>query len=142
MNMKTQYLSKQEIYDGAVRHLFGQGGAAILPRGGAAYRGQGGRCCPIGNLIGVSDYTTSMESVPVRYILKAANEIPRYMDAGVIALRRALKKARIDVDDRDTVELLSKLQNAHDVFGTWEWKERLHSIAHQFGLSGAVGDTF
>ena len=29
-NMKTQYLSKQEIYDGAVRHLFGQGGAAIL----------------------------------------------------------------------------------------------------------------
>ena len=54
--MKTKaYLSKQEIYDGAVRHLFGQGGAAILPRGGAAYHGQGGRCCPIGNLIGVRD---------------------------------------------------------------------------------------
>jgi hypothetical protein len=64
------------------------------------------------------------------------------MDAGVVALRRALKKARIDVDDRDTVELLSKLQNAHDVFGTWEWKERLHSIARQFGLSGALVDTF
>ncbi|QUP52535.1 hypothetical protein GO998_01570 [Ralstonia syzygii] len=141
--MKTKaYLSKQEIYDGAVRHLFGQGAAAILPRGGAAYHGQGGRCCPIGNLIGVRDYTTSMESVPVRYILKPANEIPRYMDAGVMALRRALKKARIDVDDRDTVELLSKLQNAHDVFGTWEWKERLHSIARQFGLSGAVVDAF
>jgi len=33
--MKTQYLSKQEIYDGAVRHLFGQG---ALPSCRAAVR--------------------------------------------------------------------------------------------------------
>jgi hypothetical protein len=25
----------------------------------------------------------------------------------------------------------------HDVFGTWEWQERLVSIARQFGLSTA-----
>jgi hypothetical protein len=39
------------------------------------------------------------------------------------------------VFDPTTVELLSCLQNVHDVFGKWEWRERLASIARQFGLS-------
>jgi hypothetical protein len=39
------------------------------------------------------------------------------------------------VYDPATVDLLSCLQNVHDVFGTWEWLERLGSIARQFGLS-------
>jgi hypothetical protein len=34
-----------------------------------------------------------------------------------------------------TIALLSCLQNVHDVFGTWEWQERLISIATQFGVS-------
>jgi NADH:ubiquinone oxidoreductase subunit E len=37
-----------------------------------------------------------------------------------------------------TIELLSTLQNVHDVFGKWEWRERLQSIARQFGLSAEL----
>jgi len=57
------------------------------------------------------------------------------MDAGIAALRKALLRSRINVYDQETIDLLSCLQNVHDVFGTWEWDDRLNSIARQFGLS-------
>jgi hypothetical protein len=41
----------------------------------------------------------------------------------------------VNVFDATTVELLSCLQNVHDVFGTWEWNRRLLQIARQFSLS-------
>ncbi|CAB3805062.1 hypothetical protein LMG27177_05764 [Paraburkholderia fynbosensis] len=61
--------------------------------------------------------------------------VPTYMDIGVSALKKALPRARINVYDQATVDRLSCLQNVHDVFGTWEWRERLGSIARQFSLS-------
>ncbi|MEA3085049.1 MAG: hypothetical protein QOC89_2746, partial [Paraburkholderia sp.] len=70
-----------------------------------------------------------------RYLGKTSGAVPAYMDVGVAALRKALVRSRIDVYDQATVDLLSCLQNVHDVFGTWEWNERLNSIARQFGLS-------
>ena len=76
-----------------------------------------------------------MEGVPVRFIGKLANEIPAWMDAGVVALRKALRRARIDIDDPRTVRLLSCLQNVHDAFGVWEWNDRLHSIAREFDIA-------
>jgi hypothetical protein len=129
----TQFRSQQEIFDRAVDHLFSQRRAALLPHGGGAYRGHCGGC-PVGNFIHPRDYMTAMEGVPIRYLLKQPNEVPAYMDAGVAALRRALLRARINVYDADTVSLLSCLQNVHDVFGLWEWHDRLLSIARQFGL--------
>jgi hypothetical protein len=78
---------------------------------------------------------TAMDGFPVRYLGKTTIEVPAYMDVGVSALKRALLRARINVYDPTTVDLLSCLQNVHDVFGTWEWRERLGSIARQFGLS-------
>lgn len=128
------YLSDQEIFDSAVEHLFRQSQAALLPRGGGAYRSYRGGC-PVGSFIKPRDYMTAMEGVPVRYIAKPPAEVPAYMDIGVAALKRALLRAGIDVSNPTTVELLSCLQNVHDVFGTWEWNERLASIARQFGLS-------
>ena len=50
-------------------------------------------------------------------------------------LRRALLRSKINVYDPQTVSLLSCLQNVHDVFGVWEWGDRLQPIAHQFGLN-------
>ncbi|MGI4812031.1 MAG: hypothetical protein ACRYG5_15880 [Janthinobacterium lividum] len=129
-----QFLTHQELFDRAVSHLFSQKQAALLPRGGGAYRGYCGGC-PIGNLIHVRDYTTSMEGVPVRHLLKPTNTLPAYMDAGVSALRRALLRARVNAYDVETINLLSCLQNVHDVFGTWEWHDRLASIARQFKLN-------
>ncbi|ACC74973.1 hypothetical protein PPMP20_00695 [Paraburkholderia phymatum] len=129
------FLTYQQIFDHAVEHLFGQGRAALLPRGGGAYRGYCGGC-PVGSFIRPRDYMTAMEGVPVRYIGKEASDvIPAYMDVGIGALRKALLRANINVYDPVTIELLSCLQNVHDVFGKWEWRERLHSIARQFALS-------
>jgi hypothetical protein len=128
------FLTHQELFDRAVDHLFGQGRAALLPRGGGAYRGYCGGC-PVGSLIKPRDYMTAMEGVPVRYIGTPPAEVPAYMDAGVAALRKALLKARVNVYDPTAVHLLSCLQNVHDVFGVWEWHERLTSIARQFRLS-------
>ncbi|MGF6932487.1 hypothetical protein OKW41_001626 [Paraburkholderia sp. UCT70] len=132
--MSRTYLAHQHIFDLAVVHLISQGRASLLPRGGGAYRGQCGGC-PVGALVRLSDYRTSMEGVPVRFVLAEATQIPAYMDAGVAALKRALLRARVNISCRETVELLSCLQNVHDIFGIWEWNDRLHSIARQFGLS-------
>ena len=136
--MKTShFLSHQEIFDKAALHLFTQGHAALLPRGGGTYRGYCGGC-PVGNLIAARDHMTAMEGVPVRYIGASVRSVPAYMDVGVAALKRALLRSRINVYDPTTVELLSCLQNVHDVFGKWEWRDRLGSIARQFGLSDAL----
>jgi hypothetical protein len=108
-----------------------------LPHGGGAYRGYCGGC-PVGSFIKPRDYMTAMEGVPIRYIAKAPDVVPAYMDVGVAALKRALLRSRINVFDPTTVELLSCLQNVHDVFGKWEWRERLASIARQFGLSAEL----
>lgn len=136
----VRFLSHQEIFDRAVAHLFGQGRAALLPHGGGAYRGgcsgahsYGG--CPVGNFIRPRDYMSAMEGIPVGYIGREANEVPLYMDVGVAALKKALLRAHINIYDPATISLLSCLQNVHDVFGVWEWRERLCSIAAQFGLS-------
>jgi hypothetical protein len=128
------FLTHQEIFDRAVHHLFGQGQAALLPRGGGAYRGYCGGC-PVGSFIKPRDYMTAMEGVPIRYIDKGPESVPSYMDVGVTALKRALLRSNINVYDPTTVELLSCLQNVHDVFGKWEWRERFASIARQFNLS-------
>jgi hypothetical protein len=137
--MKSRnFLTYQQIFDHAVEHLFGQGRAALLPHGGGAYRGYCGGC-PVGSFIRPRDYMTAMEGVPVRYIgNNASDAIPAYMDVGIAALRKALLRANINVYDPVTIELLSCLQNVHDVFGKWEWRERLHSIARQFALSSEL----
>jgi hypothetical protein len=128
------FLTHQALFDRAVDHLFGQGRTALLPRGGGAYRGYCGGC-PVGGLIKPRDYISAMEGVPVRYIGKRPGDVPAYMDAGVAALKKALLRAHVNIFDPATVDLLSCLQNVHDAFGTWEWRERLESIARQFGLS-------
>ncbi|CAN7782935.1 hypothetical protein LJR034_008395 [Caballeronia sp. LjRoot34] len=130
----TCFLSNQDIFDRAVEHLNTQRGAALLPRGGGAYQGPCGGC-PVGHFIRALDYTTAMEGVPVRYLSNTTRNHPTYMDAGIKALQKALLRARIDVHDECTVALLSCLQNVHDAFGTWEWTERLVSIARDFNLS-------
>ncbi|MDR5782569.1 hypothetical protein QCE63_24500 [Caballeronia sp. LZ065] len=128
------FLTHQQIYDHAFRHLLSQGRTALLPHGGGAYRNHRGGC-PVGSLIRARDYVTAMEGIPVRNILKPRGAVPVYMDAGVEALKRALLRAGINIFDARTVELLSCLQNVHDIFLQWEWRDRLASIARQFGLA-------
>jgi hypothetical protein len=129
------YLTKQELFDRAVNHLFTQGKAGLLKGGGGAYRGHGGGSCPIGNLIAPEDHCTAMEGVPVRYICREDKTgIPNSMDVGIAALERALRNANVNIDEPGMPDFLSKLQNVHDIFGTWEWKDRFGSIAREYGL--------
>lgn len=128
------FLTHQAIYDQAVDHLLSQGRAVLLPHGGGAYHGYCGGC-PVGRFIRPRDYMTAMEGIPVRFIDSTRDDVPSYMATGVAALRRALLRSRVNVFDSTTVELLSCLQNVHDVFGTWEWNRRLLQIARQFSLS-------
>lgn len=129
----VHFMTDQEIFDRVVDHLFEQRRAAILPRGGAAYRSPCGGC-PIGRFIRPADYTSAMEGVPVRFLSGSVPGRPSYMDAGITALRKALLRAKINVYDERIVALLSCLQNVHDIFGVWEWHDRLLSIAHEYGL--------
>jgi hypothetical protein len=71
----------------------------------------------------------------VRFIGSPSDEVPTYMHAGVAAQKKALLRARVDIFDPTTINLLTCLQNVHDVFATWEWSNRLKSIARQYGLS-------
>lgn len=134
---KIQFLTSQAIFDRAVVHLLGQRRAALLPKGGGAYYG-GNSTCPVGNLIAARDYATSMEGVPVRYVSTHTENVPQHLRAGADALKRALIRARIDIDDNGTVLLLTRLQTVHDAFGVWEWQRRLKSIASEFGLSDGI----
>jgi len=127
----------QEIFDKSVDHLLRQGRAALLPLGGGAYRGSCGGC-PVGSFIRPQDHTSAMEGVPVRYLRADSRMVPFYMVVGIAALARALLRSRINVYDARTVDLLSCLQNVHDAFGTWEWRDRLASIARQFDLSAEL----
>lgn len=129
------FLSLQQIFESATAHLVSQGNAALLSSGGGAYKGRCGGC-PVGNFIRPRDYRTSMEGIPVRYIGADPRAVPHYMDSGVAALKRALLRSKINVYNEETVALLSCLQNVHDVFGKWEWRDRLASIARQVGLNG------
>jgi hypothetical protein len=131
--MNLEFLSHQAIFDQAVKHLFQQRQAVLLPRGGGAYRGYCGGC-PVGNFIKPRDYLTVMEGIPVRCVHQQQDEVPAYMTMGVAALKKALLRSKINVYDPQTVSLLSCLQNVHDIFGVPEWGDRLQSIARQFGL--------
>jgi hypothetical protein len=132
--VNLEFLSQQAIFDQAVQHLFQQRQTALLPRGGGAYRGYCGGC-PVGSLIKPRDYLSAMEGIPIRCLNQPINEVPAYMHMGVAALKKALLRSKINVYDPQTVSLLSCLQNVHDVFGVWEWTDRLQSIAREFGLS-------
>ena len=135
--MNLEFLSHQAIFDQAVKHLFQQRQAALLPRGGGAYRGYCGGC-PVGSFIKPRDYLAAIEGVPIRCLNQQINEVPAYMNVGVAALKKALLRSKINVYDPQTVSLLSCLQNVHDVFGVWEWTDRLQSIAREFGLSAEL----
>jgi hypothetical protein len=76
-----------------------------------------------------------MEGVPVRYLLGPALSRPAYMDVSIAALRRALLRAKLNVYDERAVALLSCCKTVHDVFGVWEWRDRLLSIAREFDRS-------
>lgn len=141
MKSSKPFLTHQQIFDSAVLHLRSQQKAKLLPTGGGAYRSFGGGGCPVGALIPARFHVTRMEGLPVRYLrafLKDGKQHSQTLNSGntvgLKQLRDGLLAAHVNVDDDRTIELLSVLQNVHDIFGTWEWEDRLSQVANQFGL--------
>ena len=128
-----RFLTHQEIFDRATRHLFSRGHAGQLPRMGSTYRGYCGGC-PVGSFIAPRDYVTGMEGIPVLFVGASALAMPSYMNPGLAALKRALLRSQINVYNPATIELLGDLQNIHDVLDKRQWRDGLSSIARQFGL--------
>jgi hypothetical protein len=127
------FLTHQDIFDRSVGHLFERERAALLLGGERVRRGYFGSC-PVGQFVEPRDYVRAIDGVPVRFIGKPAVEVPRYMNMGVAALKRALLRARINVYDPAAIALLSCLQNVHDAFCVRDWREHLQSIAREFDL--------
>lgn len=128
-----RFLTHQEIFDRATRHLFSRGRAGQLARIGSTYRGYCGGC-PIGSFIAPRDYVTGLEGIPVFFIGASAIAVPPYMNLGIVALKRALLRSHVNVYNPATIELLGDLQNVHDVLDKRQWRDGLASIARQFGL--------
>lgn len=132
--MKTlRFLTHQEIFDRATRHLFSQGHTGLPPRGEGACRGYCGGC-PVGNFIAPRDHIPAMDGIPVLFVSASAPAAPSYTVVGIMALKRALLRSQINVYDPSTIELLGYLQNVHDVLDKREWRDSLASVARQFGL--------
>jgi hypothetical protein len=119
----NSFLSHQEVFNAVASHFF-------APRSTAHYL----RSYPLGSFVNPLDHTAGIEGVPVGYLVECSSAIPRYLDQGVVALKRALLRSRVNVYDPMTVALLARLQNLHDLFARWEWPHRLVSIAREFGL--------
>jgi hypothetical protein len=136
-----QFFSHQEIFDRAVADLLARGRTMLMESGGSAYRR--GYCggCPVGSFIRPRDYVAAIEGVPVRYIARPLAGVPAYMRIGVTQLRRALLRARINVYDPLTIDLLGQLQRVHDVHGVWEWQARLVCVARHFKLNANLVET-
>jgi hypothetical protein len=120
----NSFLSHQEIFNSAASHLYQRG----------FHRGYLGGC-PVGRFVNPRDHQAGIAGVPVALIAESIAAVPAYMSQGVVALKRALLRSRINVYDPLTVALLASLQNLHDLVAKWEWPERLAKIAQDFGLS-------
>lgn len=119
----NSFLSHQEIFNAVASHLFAQRPSCSYLSGYS-----------LGSFVNPLDHTAGIEGIPVFYLGECASAVPSYLNQGVVALKRALLRARVNVYDPMTVELLASLQNLHDLFAKMEWPHRLMTIAREFGL--------
>lgn len=111
-------ITKQEIFDTVVRHLWAQGEQAI-DRGVCQYRAPGGLKCAVGILIPDDKYDPKMD--------------------GSMILREVMFRVELG---QEHFGFLSELQAAHDTCHNWdptgpndEMVKALTKIAETFGLS-------
>lgn len=97
----------QQIFDEGLAHVRKQGGPCRLVLiGRCAYRNGQGQACIVGGLIADADYDPAWDEndgTPAAELAKS--------DEG----RKALLNAGIDVTQSDVINLLSRMQGAHDI---------------------------
>ena len=139
-------MEQQAIFDKVVRHLYKQGQPAMAHAKNStticAYRNSKGQTCAVGCLIPKNLYTPEIENCSVAGIGDKTHQLRDILrTVGVLA----------DSDDSNsrTVELLGKLQFAHDNAPTMadtgrfilaDLHRQLLNVAERFGLDTAELD--
>ncbi len=108
-------MTNQEAFNVAVRHLLGQYEVALTATSGCSYRGRYGLMCPIGAMIPDAQYSAGFEGQKVHLIY---NQVPALAGADV--------------------ELLTRLQNVHDMYKPKDWVVQLLDVACDFKLDDSA----
>lgn len=110
-------LTKQEVFDKTVEHLFNQKEKAI--RGGTCvYKNSSGLKCAIGHFIPTESYSSAMEGNDVKGLY--------------VSYKFMFNKIGIT---QNVIPLLDELQNTHDFHSPKGWFEELYDVARKFNLS-------
>ena len=124
----SEFLTQQEIFTKVVLHLQQQREPA-MHNGTCLYKTKRGLKCAVGCLLEPAAYSPDLEGVGIGTLLDK-NEHLR-----VKLLRAALLNSRVDVDDAETLKLLSQLQGIHDACLVEDWPARLRDTAKDFNLT-------
>lgn len=119
-------MSEQEIFDVVVAHLAQQKRASQV-NDHCKYRGPNGLMCGIGPLFHDSEYDPVIEGYQIDKVLKKASELALWREG-----RGATVCARLG----HAVELLVKLQDAHDMARSLiGLRVELRTVASEHGLN-------
>lgn len=136
-------LTHQQIFDKVAAHLLAQNTRAVTfpdysndPDDAICrYRGDNGTKCAVGCLIDDEFYSDAYEGVGIGAL---RSEYDAH-DA-VALLRNALISSGVDANDETTLNLLARLQSAHDNTYPGVWQAKLRDIAQMYGLEFKTSD--
>lgn len=120
-------MTRQEIFDTVVRHLYSMPHRAML-KGNCAYRSDDGLKCAVGCLIPDEIYDPKMETFDILRLMVEWETLPAFFCS-------------------ENIGLLIKLQSAHDFTANWKsnsggpseaMARELTEVATRYGLSPAV----
>ena len=122
-------MSKQEIFNKVMTHLFTQGKPAKTRKGDCRYRTKNGLKCAAGVLIPDEMYRTTMEEKCIYDVCKYYSDVHRHLG-------------------EENIGLIASLQDLHDgLYGNDVWwttnnmRKAAREIAEMFGLDASVVDT-
>lgn len=115
------YKTLQELFDTAANHLLEQMSKSEDERQTCRYRGPEGMKCAVGALIPDSAYIPEIENCV------STSLFSRFRDV--------LEESGINPDSLETEQLLSELQEVHDMYDPIYWSNALRQVAENFNLN-------
>lgn len=115
------YKTLQELFDTAANHLLEQMSTSEDERQTCRYRGPEGMKCAVGALIPDSAYIPEIENCDLTSLFS------RFRDV--------LEESGINPDSLETEQLLSELQEVHDMYDPIYWSNALRQVAENFNLN-------
>jgi hypothetical protein len=119
-----KFLTNKQIFNKVKKHLLNQGEQAKNLYS-CLYRTQNGLKCAIGCLISDELYSDEIECGILDY-----NDYNGIWSGDInnnCLLVQTLYQSGIDLSNKETVELLNKLQSIHDSFTPYEWENELNA---------------